>query len=416
MSARADAIVIGAGIGGLVAAATLKRAGRSVILLEAEECLGGRLRRAQALFALDPRVVKELGLSARGLKFSARDMPTVALRQDGRHLTLPRDPHQAARAIAAHSPGDADAYKRYHAEIFAAGRALRAWWWEGAASQALPRELETVSAAHYLAARFESEALRQALCFDVALPNDPGSALALAWRASQEMCGQQGALAMPQAGLADMLVATAQDLGVEIRAQARVAKLILDGGAVAGAELASGEQVFARIVLSSLTRRATLLDMAPTASAGFAQTWRLMRALPRERETAFVFTLNAEPGFGHQGARIVIAEGEPPLEAIASSPSPGQHVLAVRAKGEAEEAKVIAQLERYAPQLGSRIVARTRAVRDVPAPRLMDDASARMGTPVAGLYLCGADAEPMDAPSGRAGRLAAVMSLGEKGA
>ncbi len=102
MSARCDAIVIGGGIGGLAAAAYLRRAGGSVTLLEAADALGGACRKAQALHALDPRLVSDLSLARRGLKFAARDLPTIGLRQDGRHLVLSRDPHAAARAIAVH--------------------------------------------------------------------------------------------------------------------------------------------------------------------------------------------------------------------------------------------------------------------------------------------------------------------------
>ena len=55
----------------------------------AEDALGGRCRAATSLagvrgfpgvhllHALDPRVVSELGLVRRGLKFAVRDMPTV---------------------------------------------------------------------------------------------------------------------------------------------------------------------------------------------------------------------------------------------------------------------------------------------------------------------------------------------------
>ncbi|MBV9991806.1 MAG: NAD(P)/FAD-dependent oxidoreductase [Alphaproteobacteria bacterium] len=417
MSARTDAIVIGGGVGGLVAAIALKRAGSSVVLLEAHETLNGGL--PPYLFALDPRVVRELGLSARGLKFAERDLASTALRQDGRHLTLARDPHAAARAIAAHSPTDAGAYARFHDEIFALARALRPFWWEDAAAprpSALLARLRMTSAAAYLNQWFESDALKALLSFDVPFPHAPGSALALVWRAAQEMCGLQGALAVPAGGgLGAKLVAMAQELRVDLRAKARVAKLILAGDEAAGVELDSGEKIFAAKVFSSLGRRETLLTLAPTASAGFAQTLRLMRDTPRARETVLRFTLNAAPGFAN--GRQVIVEGEPALEAVvAPAPQAGQHQLWVRAKGEAEADAVTAQLERFAPQLKSRIVATERHTRDVLVPHLMDEAAIRIMTPIRHLYLCGGDAEPMDAVAGRAARLAAALATRDKGA
>jgi phytoene dehydrogenase-like protein len=410
---RHDAIVIGGGIGGLVASAYLRQTGASVVLLEADETLGGACRKALSFFALDPRVVKELALARRGLKFAQRDLPLVALRQDGRHLVLARDPHEASRAVTAHSPADAAAYKHYHSEVFALARALRPWWWDGAATpQHIPARFKAMSAQAYLTSHFETEALKSALAFDVAEPLVPGSALALVWRAAQEMCGLQGAVAMPEGGgaaLADTLIAEAQEMGVEFRTKARVASLVLDGGAVAGATLDSGETIFAPAALSSLSRRATLLDLAPAASAGFAETHRLMRTAQVDHETFVTLTLNAAPMLGGlaQAARFVIAEGEPALEAIAAAASPGQHALWVRAKGTPTLDAVIAQLERFAPLLRGRIVDSDIATRAVPRSRLVETAYARIATPIEGLFLCGGEAEPVEALSGRAGRLAA---------
>jgi phytoene dehydrogenase-like protein len=44
-----------------------------------------------------------------------------------------------------------------------------------------------------------------------------------------------------------------------------------------------------------------------------------------------------------------------------------------------------------------------------PAARLVASYEARIRTPIAGLYLCGRAAEPVDALSGRAGRIAAGL-------
>jgi phytoene dehydrogenase-like protein len=416
MSGRPDAVVIGGSMGGLIASAYLRQTGAIVVLLEGAEMLGGACRSSETFHALDPRVVKDMGLGRHGLKFALRDMALVALRQDGRHLVLGRDPHDAARAIAAHSPADAAAYKRYQSELFALARTLRPWWWDDAAEpRGLPARVEAASAQAFLASYFESDAVRTALAFDVPSPLEPGSALALVWRASQEMCGLQGAVAAPQGGgaaLADTLIAAAKDMGVEFRTKARVARLVLDGDAMAGVELDSGETIFAPAVLSSLSRRETLLDLAPTASSGFAQTYKMMRAVPAQKETTAVFTLNAEPALAPAGARFVIAEGEPALEAVvAASALPGQHVLSVRAKGLASVDAITAQLERFVPLLRGRIVGTQTGERDVAHTRLLESARSRIVTPIPGLFLCGSGAEPMDALSGRAGRLAADLVM-----
>ena len=69
MSERAAVIVIGAGIGGLAAAAYTARQGLHTLVLEA----GKHLREpAEALMALDPRMMSELQLAARGFRLSDR--------------------------------------------------------------------------------------------------------------------------------------------------------------------------------------------------------------------------------------------------------------------------------------------------------------------------------------------------------
>ncbi len=98
--ARYDAIIVGAGHNGLVCATYLARAGRSVLVLEAAERLGGAAATrefspgfsvsacAHLLHLMPPALLKDLNLGAHGLKFAAQGLPTTALSTAGQHLTL----------------------------------------------------------------------------------------------------------------------------------------------------------------------------------------------------------------------------------------------------------------------------------------------------------------------------------------
>jgi len=321
--ATCDAIVIGGGVNGLVAATYLARAGRSVVLAEARDAFGGLCEAdvPLALHALDPRVVKELRLARNGLKFAVRDMALVALRPDGRHVVLSRDVHASARSLAVHSQADAGVWPHFRRALLERARAFRLLWWEVAHD--LPgfdeMNIGRAGVAAWLEQRFESDAVKTALSFDATLggasPLDPVSTGILFWRAAQEMCGHQGASAVPLGGaaaLAKTLAQCARAAGVDMRTEARVQDILVERGAAAGARFSSGETVHAPIVISSLARRHTLLDLAPAGAVGFDASMALDRATPDVGAAKLVITLDEPVAFSGvavpQSGRFVLAE------------------------------------------------------------------------------------------------------------
>ena len=121
MTAAYDAIVIGAGSNGLVAAAALGKAGRRVLIVERAEEIGGQRRTSE--FApgfrvplsvdtgwLPPTVARGLGLPSLGLT-----TPSVgaSVAGDGQALPLSAEPRRAADAIRRHSPRDAQRWASF---------------------------------------------------------------------------------------------------------------------------------------------------------------------------------------------------------------------------------------------------------------------------------------------------------------
>jgi phytoene dehydrogenase-like protein len=126
---RWDAVVVGGGHNGLTAAAYLARAGRSVLVLERRERLGGActLERpfadpgyvvspcAYVVGLLDDLVIRELGLRARGLQFDVADPNLWVPFEDGTSLGqwLDDDRTNADLRALGVSQRDVDGYWAY---------------------------------------------------------------------------------------------------------------------------------------------------------------------------------------------------------------------------------------------------------------------------------------------------------------
>jgi phytoene dehydrogenase-like protein len=134
-----DVVVVGGGHNGLTAAAYLARAGRSVLVLEAREQLGGAatLQRpfadpgyvispcAYVVGLLHPLVVAELDLRRHGFEVVLLDPSLWCPFPDGSCVALWSDVDRTAAAVAAVAPSDVPGYLAYEALFERIRRTLR---------------------------------------------------------------------------------------------------------------------------------------------------------------------------------------------------------------------------------------------------------------------------------------------------
>ncbi len=298
---RYDAIVVGAGHNGLTAAATLAKRGKRVLVLERSRNIGGMAqtseiapgvrgpRLAHLLYNLSPQVSSELDLEAHGLRIAARDLPTVSLSPEGRHVVIAG---AEARLCDGGAHPDADAFSslwqrmiRFSALIapifsrtpprLAGGGLSRGNLFEGAQLAKLGLDLRRMgksemreflrvvlsNVSDLVLDEIPDGPLAGAMAADAVLgawagPKSPGTVLMLMYRLAQG-----GAKQLPAGGMGavtDALANAARARGAEIRTGVGVDSVFIDGERVGGVAFGGNESATAPLVFSSLDTMSTL--------------------------------------------------------------------------------------------------------------------------------------------------------------
>src|SRR6188508_2530658 len=303
---RYDAIIIGGGHNGLVNAAYLARAGQKVLVLERRHVLGGAAVTEEifpgfkfsvcsyVVSLLRPEIIRELDLPRHGLEILPLD-GTFTPMADGNHLWRVNDHAKTRREIARHSRLDAEAYDEYGKamvemarfvkpilnmtppdpmsldprgllELLGIGRRFRAMRSHDRVNQI---QLLTMGAVDFLDQWFETDVLKATMSASGIIGTflgvrSPGTAYVLLHHYMGEIDGAFRSWGFARGGtgaISEAIAAAAREAGVEIRTESAVARIAVKQGAAAGVVLQNGDELTARLVLSSVDPRITFMRM-----------------------------------------------------------------------------------------------------------------------------------------------------------
>ena len=281
-----DAVIIGSGPNGLVAAATLARAGLNVVCLEAQGRAGGALG---SLPLTEPGFIHDVGaaffpfapvspgllaldLGGAGLRWARAPLDTAHLAADGSCAALGASRERTARELM---PADAETWfgwEDWHAQvgdrfaraILAPLPALRE------AVELGPRAIRFAPVGLMTSSSFSESSFRSAaaqrIVSGLALhadlgPDDlMGAAVGMTLALLATRCG----FAVPVGGaqaITEALLARVRQFHGEVRTSARVERIVIRERAVAAVRLTSGEEIECRGVVADTGAPALCLKL-----------------------------------------------------------------------------------------------------------------------------------------------------------
>jgi len=301
-----DAVIVGGGHNGLVAAFYLARAGLRTLVLERRELLGGcavteefapgfrASTGAYVLSMLREPVWRDLRLVERGVTVDPAG-PALNLGDDGSTLLLDDDLARTREEFARFSAADARALPEFEAELGRIAELItplidttppdprslrprelgRLAKLGGMAARHRARIADATflfgtSATQYLSEWFSSEQVLAALGWhaindSTAGPSTPGTAYVLLHDHASEQAGggirQWGFVRGGIGRLPEAMADAAREAGAEIRTESPVERIVVEGARATGVLLAGGEWIEARRVLSNADPKTTLLRL-----------------------------------------------------------------------------------------------------------------------------------------------------------
>ena len=301
-----DAIIIGGGHNGLVAAAYLARAGKKVVVLERRHIVGGAAVTEEifpgykftefsyVVSLLRPEIIRDLELPRHGLKILP--LPSTFTPMDnGDYLAAWDDHDLTRREIYRHSPKDAEAYDEYARVMARAAKAIKP------IINLMPPDPSSLSAARPARPAqgrpIRDEPVRKRAVHDRqarhAIVGGPARRVVRVRCAERHQIRQRHHRHVPRSALARHGVRAAPSLhgrdrrrvprlglcqerlrrrqrrdrstrrkrlGVEIRVNAGVKQVIVKGGRAVGVALENGDELHAKVVMSAADPKRSFLQ------------------------------------------------------------------------------------------------------------------------------------------------------------
>ena len=294
-----DAIVIGSGHNGLIAANYLLDAGKRVLVLERRSRIGGAtvteeflpgFRASSCAYVsglLHKKILKDLELQKNGLHLYQTDVGAGNILRDGRSLFLYNELGKTLRGVEAVAPGEGERLTAFGLRLERLASILDQWLlvdeppsldqvvatFIDSGEEELFTEFFTLSGLDLVDRYFESDILKGLLMFTAMVsvwggPRTPGWSYVYGHHAIGEYDGRMGQFAFPRGGMgsiAESLARRAVALGAKIETDSCVARINVVKDRVCGVTLTDGRVFDAPFVLSGTDPQQTLLRMVDGA-------------------------------------------------------------------------------------------------------------------------------------------------------